>query len=130
MDYIPFVDIMRRAFLLISDSGGIQEEAPSLGKPILVLRDKTERPEAVAAGTAVLVGTNTERIVEETQFLLDDRDEYRRRSRVRNLYGDGQASPRIADAILSFFERCGQNRVPVINTNRLFGRQCRPTGPI
>ena len=79
LDYVPFVDLMRRAYLLISDSGGVQEEAPSLGKPILVLRDKTERPEAVEAATATLVGTDPARIVREANLLLDDADEYARR---------------------------------------------------
>jgi len=101
---VPFVDLMRRAYMLISDSGGVQEEAPSLGKPILVLRDKTERPEAVEAATARLVGTETGRIVSEASLLLDDPQEYARRARVHNPYGDGHASSRIGDAIHSFFE--------------------------
>jgi UDP-N-acetylglucosamine 2-epimerase (non-hydrolysing) len=104
LDYVPFIDLMRRAYMLISDSGGVQEEAPSLGKPILVLRDKTERPEAVEAATARLVGTETGRIVSEASLLLDDPQEYARRARVHNPYGDGHASARIGDAIHSFFE--------------------------
>jgi UDP-N-acetylglucosamine 2-epimerase (non-hydrolysing) len=104
LDYVPFVDLMRRAYFLISDSGGVQEEAPSLGKPILVLRDTTERPEAVEAATATLVGTDPARIVGEASRLLDDREEYGRRARVHNPYGDGHASSRIGDAIHSFFE--------------------------
>ncbi|HVP48996.1 MAG TPA: UDP-N-acetylglucosamine 2-epimerase (non-hydrolyzing) [Bryobacteraceae bacterium] len=104
LDYVPFVDLMRRAYILISDSGGVQEEAPSLGKPILVLRDKTERPEAVEAATARLVGTQPQRIVAEANLLLDDADEYARRARIHNPYGDGRASSRIGEAILSFFE--------------------------
>jgi len=104
LDYVPFIDLMRRAYMLISDSGGVQEEAPSLGKPILVLRDKTERPEAVEAATARLVGTDTVRIVSEASLLLDDPQEYARRARVHNPYGDGHASSRIGDAIHSFFE--------------------------
>ncbi|MBZ5590711.1 MAG: UDP-N-acetylglucosamine 2-epimerase (non-hydrolyzing) [Acidobacteriia bacterium] len=104
LDYVPFVDLMRRAYILISDSGGVQEEAPSLGKPILVLRDKTERPEAVEAATARLVGTEASRIVAEASLLLDDADEYARRARIHNPYGDGRASSRIGEAILSFFE--------------------------
>jgi UDP-N-acetylglucosamine 2-epimerase (non-hydrolysing) len=104
LDYVPFIDLMRRAYMLISDSGGVQEEAPSLGKPILVLRDKTERPEAVEAATARLVGTETGRIVSEASLLLDDPQEYARRARVHNPYGDGHASSRIGDAIRSFFE--------------------------
>jgi UDP-N-acetylglucosamine 2-epimerase len=96
LDYVPFVDLMRRAHLLMTDSGGIQEEAPSLGKPVLVLRDKTERPEAVAAGTARLVGTSADRIVEEAERLLDDQFAYQRMSRRHNPYGDGHASSRVA----------------------------------
>ena len=101
LDYIPFVDLMRRATLILTDSGGIQEEAPSLGIPVLVMREKTERPEAVEAGTVKLVGTSEERIVSEAARLLDDEGERRRMSRVHNPYGDGQASHRIADAIAS-----------------------------
>jgi UDP-N-acetylglucosamine 2-epimerase (non-hydrolysing) len=96
MDYVPFVDLMCRAYLLLTDSGGIQEEAPSLGKPVLVLRDKTERPEAVIAGTARLVGTSKSRIVEEAEHLLDDQLAYQRMVRVHNPFGDGHASEMIA----------------------------------
>lgn len=103
LEYVPFVDLMRRAWLVLTDSGGIQEEGPSLGKPILVLREKTERPEGVEAGSVKLVGTQTRRIVEEAVRLLEDRQEYERMARVHNPYGDGQASRRIADAIHSFF---------------------------
>ena len=103
LEYVPFVDLMRRAWLVLTDSGGIQEEGPSLGKPILVLREKTERPEGVEAGSAKLVGTQTRRIVEEAVRLLEDRQEYERMARVHNPYGDGHASRRIADAIHSFF---------------------------
>jgi len=99
MDYVPFVDLMRRAYLILTDSGGIQEEAPSLGKPVLVLREKTERPEAVDAGTVKLVGTDASRIVRETMLLLDSPDEYQRMSRIHNPYGDGLACERI-EAIL------------------------------
>jgi UDP-N-acetylglucosamine 2-epimerase (non-hydrolysing) len=102
VSYVPFVDLMRRSYLLLTDSGGIQEEGPSLGKPILVLRDKTERPEAVHAGTVKLVGTDTGRIVTEATVLLDDPAEYDRRAHAHNPYGDGQASPRIADRILQW----------------------------
>jgi UDP-N-acetylglucosamine 2-epimerase (non-hydrolysing) len=96
MDYVPFVDLMRRAYLLLTDSGGIQEEAPSLGKPVLVLRDKTERPEAVLAGTARLVGTDEVRIVEEAARLLNDPAVYHQMARRHNPYGEGQASGMIA----------------------------------
>jgi UDP-N-acetylglucosamine 2-epimerase (non-hydrolysing) len=102
LDYVPFVDLMRRATLILTDSGGIQEEGPSLGKPILVLREKTERPEAVEAGTVKLVGTDEEKIVREACLLLDDEAARQRMSRVHNPYGDGQASRRIADAIACF----------------------------
>ena len=105
LDYVPFVDLMRRAYLLITDSGGVQEEGPSLGKPILVLREKTERPEAVEAGTVKLVGTDEARILAEANRLLEDRDEYERMARVHNPYGDGRASSRIGDLILSFLTK-------------------------
>jgi UDP-N-acetylglucosamine 2-epimerase (non-hydrolysing) len=96
LDYISFVDLMRRAYLLVTDSGGVQEEAPSLGKPVLVLREKTERPEAVEAGTATLVGTDVRKIVENASLLVRDTVEYDRRRRIHNPYGDGKASGRIA----------------------------------
>ena len=99
LPYVPFVDLMRRSHLILTDSGGIQEEAPSLGKPVLVLREKTERPEAVDAGTVKLVGTDEERIVTEASHLLEDAPEYARMTRVHNPYGDGQASDRIAEAL-------------------------------
>jgi UDP-N-acetylglucosamine 2-epimerase (non-hydrolysing) len=103
LDYVPFVDLMRRAFLLITDSGGVQEEGPSLGKPILVLREKTERPEAVEAGTVKLVGADPRRILASARELLDSPAEYARMARVHNPYGDGHASERIEIAIRSFF---------------------------
>ncbi|OBU56712.1 non-hydrolyzing UDP-N-acetylglucosamine 2-epimerase [Stenotrophomonas maltophilia] len=99
-DYLPFVYLMSRAYLLITDSGGVQEEAPSLGKPVLVMRDVTERPEAVEAGTVVLVGTDTGRIVKEASRLLDDPVAYEKFSRSHNPYGDGTAAMRIAHAIV------------------------------
>jgi UDP-N-acetylglucosamine 2-epimerase (non-hydrolysing) len=108
LDYVPFVDLMRRAALILTDSGGIQEEGPSLAKPILVLREKTERPEAVEAGTVKLVGTNAATIVHEATLLLDDEPRRRRMSRMHNPYGDGQASRRIADAISAFQYGVGQ----------------------
>jgi UDP-N-acetylglucosamine 2-epimerase (non-hydrolysing) len=103
LDYVPFVQLMRDAHILITDSGGIQEEGPSLGKPVLVTREKTERPEAVSAGTAVLVGPDENRIVEQASLLLNDPELHRRRSLVHNPYGDGHASERIAGAMYSFF---------------------------
>jgi UDP-N-acetylglucosamine 2-epimerase (non-hydrolysing) len=105
LEYVPFVDLMRRAWILITDSGGVQEEGPSLGKPILVLRAKTERPEAVQAGTVKLVGTDEDAIVREAARLLEDPQEYERMARVHNPYGDGRASGRIADLIVSFITR-------------------------
>jgi UDP-N-acetylglucosamine 2-epimerase (non-hydrolysing) len=96
LPYTPFVDLMRRSYLIITDSGGIQEEAPSLGKPVLVLREKTERPEAVEAGTVRLVGTDPQRIQEQANLLLDDQEEYSAMARVHNPYGDGKACERIA----------------------------------
>lgn len=93
--YEEFVGLMCSSHFILTDSGGVQEEAPSLGKPVLVMRDVTERPEGVEAGTCVLVGTNPGRIVSECLRLLDDPDEYRRRSTLRNPYGDGKASMRI-----------------------------------
>ena len=103
LDYVSFVDLMRRCHFILTDSGGIQEEAPSLGKPVLVLREKTERPEAVTAGTARLVGTDPDRILDESNRLLDDNAEYQRRSQIHNPYGDGFASQRILDTIRSRF---------------------------
>ena len=106
-DYLPFVHLMRRADIILTDSGGVQEEAPSLGKPVLVMRDTTERPEAIDAGTVKLVGTDEERIVKETAQLLDDPAAYEAMSEAHNPYGDGKASARIHKAILSFFEKRG-----------------------
>ncbi|HQU14286.1 MAG TPA: UDP-N-acetylglucosamine 2-epimerase (non-hydrolyzing), partial [Thermodesulfobacteriota bacterium] len=102
VDYLPFVYLMMRCHLIITDSGGIQEEAPSLGKPVLVMRGVTERPEAVMAGTARLVGTDREKIVAGTLRLLDDPDAYRSMSTVNNPYGDGKAAGRIADFLASW----------------------------
>ncbi|MDD9340704.1 non-hydrolyzing UDP-N-acetylglucosamine 2-epimerase [Providencia heimbachae] len=100
-EYLPFVYLMNHAYLILTDSGGIQEEAPSLGKPVLVMRDTTERPEAVDAGTVRLVGTNTQKIVEEVNRLLTDDAEYHEMSRAHNPYGDGHSCQRILDALKS-----------------------------
>jgi UDP-N-acetylglucosamine 2-epimerase (non-hydrolysing) len=100
LDYVSFVDLMRRAYFLLTDSGGVQEEGPSLGKPILVMREKTERPEAVEAGTVRLVGSDPARILAESRLLLDDAEEYHRRARIHNPYGDGRACARIRDILL------------------------------
>jgi UDP-N-acetylglucosamine 2-epimerase len=100
LDYLPFVNLMRRAYLLVTDSGGVQEEAPSLGKPVLVTRDTTERPEAVEAGTVELVGTSTERLITRANRLLDDADAYKAMSLAHNPYGDGKAAVRIVEALV------------------------------
>lgn len=102
LEYPGFVDLMRRAYLIVTDSGGIQEEAPSLGKPVLVMRDSTERPEAVAAGTVKLVGSDPRKIVGEAERLIADPAEYERMSRIHNPYGDGCASERIIRAMAHF----------------------------
>jgi len=99
VDYLQFVWLMSRCTFLLSDSGGVQEEAPSLGKPVLVMRDTTERPEGVAAGTCRLVGTEPQRIMAEASRLLDDQPEYLRRSALANPYGDGQAAQRISHVL-------------------------------
>lgn len=101
-DYLPFVHLMRRADVILTDSGGVQEEAPSLGKPVLVMRDTTERPEAVEAGTVKLVGTDSDLIVAEITRLLDDPTTYDAMAKAHNPYGDGLAAGRIRDAILNF----------------------------
>lgn len=99
LDYLPFANLMARADLVLTDSGGIQEEAPSLGKPVLVLRDTTERPEAVEAGTVLKVGTDTEIIFKESLKLLTDAEEYQKKAAAVNPYGDGRAVERIISAL-------------------------------
>ncbi|MEE8637454.1 MAG: UDP-N-acetylglucosamine 2-epimerase (non-hydrolyzing) [Candidatus Margulisiibacteriota bacterium] len=103
LDYEPFVHLMKESYIILTDSGGIQEEAPSLGKPVLVLREKTERPEAVSFGTVKLVGTNQEIIFEEANKLLVNREAYESMSKAVNPYGDGHAAERIVQAILYYF---------------------------
>ena len=103
LDHLSFVRLMERAYIILTDSGGIQEEAPALGKPVLVMRDVTERPEAVEVGTAKLVGTNAEAIVSATERLLRSAIAYRKMSRARSPFGDGRAAPRVAVAIHRFF---------------------------
>jgi len=100
LDYEPFANLLARSYLVLTDSGGIQEEAPALGKPVLVLRDTTERPEAIGAGTVKLIGTDKERVYSEAKLLLTDKTEYHKMSNACNPYGDGQASRRIVEAIL------------------------------
>jgi UDP-N-acetylglucosamine 2-epimerase (non-hydrolysing) len=99
LGYLPFVHIMSKSYLIVTDSGGIQEEAPSLGKPVLVMRDTTERPEAIDAGTVKLVGTNIERIVNGVTKLLTSQEEYNTMSRSHNPYGDGKASEKIVEKL-------------------------------
>jgi UDP-N-acetylglucosamine 2-epimerase (non-hydrolysing) len=101
LSYLPFVFLMSKSYLILTDSGGIQEEAPSLGKPVLVMRDTTERPEAVSAGAVKLIGTSRERIVFEVSLLLENPEQYQMMSSKINPYGDGRASKRIADFIES-----------------------------
>lgn len=105
LDYLPFVKLMEASTLVLSDSGGVQEEAPSLGKPVLVLRESTERPEAVAAGTVRLVGTDEDRVLAEASLLLDDTEEYAAMSKASNPYGDGRAATRIADILAEQLDR-------------------------
>jgi len=100
LDYEPFVFLMSRSYLILTDSGGIQEEAPSLGKPVLVMRDTTERPEALDAGTVKLVGTNTENIIKEVNRLLEDNSDYEKMSQAHNPYGDGKACEKIIKILL------------------------------
>jgi UDP-N-acetylglucosamine 2-epimerase (non-hydrolysing) len=101
LDYLPFLFLMQKAHFILTDSGGIQEEAPSLGKPVLVMRESTERTEALQAGTVQLVGTDPEKIRRESQRLIDDRQYYNRMSKARNPYGDGTASQAIVETVLS-----------------------------
>lgn len=112
-EYLPFVYLMMRAYLIITDSGGIQEEAPALGKPALVARDTTERPEAIEAGTARLVGTGTESIVAAVTQLLDDAGEYERMAHAHSPYGDGRATERIVAALERRLLELPQQRVPI-----------------
>jgi UDP-N-acetylglucosamine 2-epimerase (non-hydrolysing) len=100
LDYEPFIYLLKHSYLVLTDSGGVQEEAPSLGKPVLVMRDVTERPEAVASGTVELVGANRQNIVNGVSKLIKDKAQYRKMSRSQNPYGDGNACDRIAQALL------------------------------
>lgn len=99
--YVPFVHLMKKTTLLLTDSGGIQEEAPALNKPVVVMRDVTERPEGIEAGTTILAGTSTTGIVSAVSRLLDDRDAYAHAAAADNPYGDGHASERIAEYLAS-----------------------------
>ena len=99
LDVIDFHNFINRAYLVLTDSGGIQEEAPSLGKPVLVLRDTTERPEGIEAGTVKLVGTNEEKVYKEFSRLLNDKNEYKKMANAKNPYGDGRAAERIVEIL-------------------------------
>jgi UDP-N-acetylglucosamine 2-epimerase (non-hydrolysing) len=110
ISYGPFVSLLDAAYMILTDSGGIQEEAPALGKPVLVLRDETERPEAIAAGVARLVGTDESRIVAETARLLDDPVWYAKLAQGASPYGDGKAAARIKQAIDRYFETAAHAR--------------------
>ena len=101
LEVIDFHNFQNKSYIILTDSGGIQEEAPSLGKPVLVLRDTTERPEGIEAGTLKLVGTDEDIIYRETKRLLDDKEEYNKMSKASNPYGDGFASKYIVDAIIN-----------------------------
>ena len=105
LSYSTFIWLMNISYLIITDSGGVQEEAPSLGKPVLVMRDTTERPEAVEVGTVILVGTNMQRIINQATILLNDKNAYELMSRLHNPYGDGKASKRIVEFILNLQEK-------------------------
>lgn len=111
LDYEPFANLMDRSTLVLTDSGGVQEEAPALGKPVLVLRDTTERPEAVSAGTVLLVGTEEERVYSEAKRLLTDEKSYARMAEAKSPYGDGEAARRIVEAI---FYRYGKRSEPPV----------------
>jgi UDP-N-acetylglucosamine 2-epimerase (non-hydrolysing) len=102
LDYEPFANLMNRSYMVLTDSGGLQEEAPSLGKPVLVLRDTTERPEAVKAGTVKLIGTNQQRVYEAAHLLLSNPEEYNRMAQAVNPYGDGKAARRIVKVVTDF----------------------------
>jgi UDP-N-acetylglucosamine 2-epimerase len=129
LEYLPFVRLMERSYIILTDSGGIQEEAPALGKPVLVMRDETERPEAVEAGTAKLVGTDSDAIVAATERLLRSGAAYARMARARNPFGDGRASTRIAAALRRFL-LFPEDRHTTAKTPRTTSR-CRtmPSGP-
>lgn len=99
LDYVAFIHLLNKSYLILTDSGGVQEEAPSLGKPVLVLRETTERPEGIKAGVAKMVGTDTDRIVSNVRELIEDQETYKKMAQVANPYGDGRAATRIADIL-------------------------------
>jgi len=108
LSYLPFVALMQRSTIILTDSGGIQEEAPSLGKPVLVMRETTERPEAVEMGTVKLVGTNKEKIIDNVSKLMTDKKAYKAMANTVNPYGDGKATGRIIAACLQFLNEPGR----------------------
>ena len=115
LDYEPFANLMNRVELILTDSGGVQEEAPALGKPVLVLRDTTERPEAVAAGTVKLVGAEFSNVYENAKLLLTDAAEYKKMSEAYNPYGDGIAAERIVQSILWNYKLVNEKPVPFLD---------------
>lgn len=104
LDYLPFAHLQARSYLIVTDSGGIQEEAPTLGKPVLVVRKETERPEGIEAGTAKLIGLEKENIFKELDLVLSNKDEYQKMANAVNPYGDGKAAERIVDIIEKAFK--------------------------
>ena len=117
MDYEPFVNLMARSHLILTDSGGIQEEAPALGIPVLVVRDTTERPEAVEAGTVSIVGTEYESVFMELKRLLSDQSAYEKMAMASNPYGDGCAAERIVDIILG--DKSSDRKKQCINKHKV-----------
>ena len=105
LDYLPFIALMHRSHLILTDSGGVQEEAPSLGKPVLVMRESTERSEGIAAGTVRIVGSDPKRIVDEVKLLLSDQHSYQCMAKSQNPYGDGRSSERILELLSRYFEK-------------------------
>mgnify|MGYP003441305728 CR=1 FL=1 len=105
LDYVPFCNLMKKSHIILTDSGGVQEEAPALGVPVLVLRDETERPEAVEAGTVKIAGVDEDVIYDMAKTLLNDKDEYNKMAKAVNPYGDGHASERIVKAIIDKYSK-------------------------
>jgi UDP-N-acetylglucosamine 2-epimerase (non-hydrolysing) len=122
LDYITFVSLLRRCFLVLTDSGGIQEEAPTFGKPVLVLRKLTERPEASQFGMAKIIGMSREGIVKETSHLLNDAEAYQDMSEGENPYGDGHSSERIVEAVARWYAK----KTPLLEADKQFKLAPRP----
>jgi len=117
LDYQPFVFLMDHCFCVLTDSGGVQEEAPSLGKPVLVMREKTERPEGIAAGTAMLVGTDKDKVVQAVSTIIEDKLLYEKMANAVNPYGDGRAAEKISDEIVNYFKCEDHSNQPVFCEN-------------